>query len=127
MTYTIYFLFFVLGATFTKAFSFFLNMGYSVLILKGAELTALKMIVGLTEDIAFMRELKYATLIKAGATDDALINIKIMDDHTLKNWKEGVIKKIIQAYPHSYRSQVPYNDWSGALKHLDKVSKKKRT
>ena len=127
MTYIIYFLFFVLGVTFTKAFSFFLHVGYSMLMLKGAELTSLRMIVGLTEDIAFMRELKYATLIKAGATPEAMTNIKIIDDHTLKNWKEGVIKKIIQAYPHSYRSQVAYNDWSGALKYLDIVSKEKRT
>ena len=100
MTYITYFLFFLLGVTFTKAFVFLTNIGLSVLILKGAEITALKIVVGVTEDMAFMRELKYVTLIKSGASEESLAMVKAIDDQTLKNWQESVIKKIIQTKRH---------------------------
>ena len=127
MTYITYFLFFLLGVTFTKAFSFLTNIGLSILILKGAEITALKIVVGVTEDMAFMRELKYVTLVKSGANEESLAMIKAIDDQTLKNWQEAVIKKIIQTYPNSYRDQVAYGTWEEALRYLDTLPKKKRT
>lgn len=126
MTYITYFLFFLLGVTFTKAFTFVTNVGLSVLILKGAEITALKIVVGVTEDIAFMRQLKYITMMKAGATEESLATIKAIDEHTLKNWQESVIKKIIQNYPNSYRDQVAYGTWEEALSYLDTLPKEKR-
>ena len=127
MTYITYFLFFLLGVTFTKAFAFLTNIGLSILILKGAEITALKIVVGVTEDMAFMRELKYVTLVKSGANEESLAMIKAIDDQTLKNWQESVIKKIIQTYPNSYRDQVAYGTWEEALRYLDTLPKKKRT
>ena len=127
MTYITYFLFFLLGVTFTKAFAFLTNIGLSMLILKGAEITALKIVAGVAEDMAFMRELKYVTLVKSGANEESLAMIKAIDDQTLKNWQESVIKKIIQAYPNSYRDQVAYGTWEEALRYLDTLSKKKRT
>ena len=127
MTYITYFLFFLLGVSFTKAFTFLTNVGISRLMLKGAEITALKIVVGISEDMAFMRQLKYMTMLKAGATEDSMTTIKSIDEHTLKNWQDSVIKKIIQAYPNSYRDQVTYGTWEEALQYLDKLPKKKRT
>ena len=127
MTYITYFLFFLLGVSFTKAFTFLTNVGISRLMLKGAEITALKIVVGISEDMAFMRQLKYMTMLKAGATEDSMTTIKAIDEHTLKNWQDSVIKKIIQAYPNSYKDQVTYGTWEEALQYLDKLPKKKRT
>ena len=127
MIYITYFLFFLLGVSFTKAFTFLTNVGISRLMLKGAEITALKIVVGISEDMAFMRQLKYMTMLKAGATEDSMSTIKSIDEHTLKNWQDSVIKKIIQAYPNSYRDQVTYGTWEEALRYLDKLSEKKRT
>ena len=78
MTYLNYFLFFLLGVSIVKAFDFLFNVGCSILILKGAELTALN------------------------------------------------IKKIINAYPHSYRDRLAYQDWKGALRYLDYLAKNKK-
>ena len=98
-----------------------------MLILKGAEVTALRIIVVLAEDVAFMREVKYMNLEKAGATPSQIEIVKTIDDQTLRNWKESVINKIIHAYPHSYRDRLAYNDWKGALKYLDRLAKEKKT
>ena len=127
MTYVTYFLFFLLGVTSVKAFSFLFNIGCSQLILKGAEVTALKIIVNLAEDVAFMREFKYMNLAKSGVSPDQLEVVKAIDDQTLQNWKDSVIKKIIQAYPHSYRDRLAYEDWNGALRYLDQLAKEKKT
>lgn len=77
--------------------------------------------------MAFMRQLKYMTMLKTGATEDSMSTIKAIDEHTLKNWQDSVIKKIIQAYPNSYRDQVTYGTWKEALQYLDKLNKEKRT
>tara|TARA_R100000908_G_C3688869_1_gene104150 strand:- start:225 stop:608 length:384 start_codon:yes stop_codon:yes gene_type:complete len=127
MTNITYFLFFLLGVATVKAFSFLFNVGCSMLILKGAEITALRIIVVLAEDVAFMREVKYMNLEKAGATPSQIEIVKTIDDQTLRNWKESVINKIIHAYPHSYRDRLAYNDWKGALKYLDRLAKQKKT
>jgi len=115
----------MLGVTSTKAFGFILNFGYSYSVLKLAELSALKMLVGLSEDASFIKEIKYLSMTKAGVSEDKIDIIKIIDDQTMKNWKDTVIKKIIHAHPNSYRGSIPYDSWEGALKHLDKITKKK--
>ena len=125
MTYITYFLFFLLGVTFTKAFTFLTNIGLSILILKSAELTALRVMVGITEDLAFARQLKYMYLTKTGVSAEAMVTVKVIDEQTLKNWQESVIKKIIQAYPNSYRDQVSYGTWEEALRYLDKLNRAK--
>tara|TARA_R110000787_G_scaffold19486_2_gene58387 strand:- start:342 stop:635 length:294 start_codon:yes stop_codon:yes gene_type:complete len=97
------------------------------MILKGAEITALKIIVTLAEDVSFMREIKYMNLEKSGASPSQIEIVKVIDDQTLQNWKDSVINKIIHAYPHSYRDRLAYQDWKGALKYLDHLAKNKKT
>ena len=125
MEYIIYFLLFISGVTFTKAFGFITNFGYSYAIMKIAERSSLRMLVSLSEDISFIRELKYLTMSKAGASEDNLEVVKLIDGQTMNNWKDSVIKKIIHAYPNSYRETISYNSWEGALEYLGKIAKKR--
>jgi len=125
MDYLVYLICFLAGILFAKVFRFFLNVGYSVTVFKAAEATSLKMLAALTEDIAFIRELKHHSMAQVGMSEDDILLIKVIDQQTLKNWKDAVIKKIINSYPHSYRNSIPYDDWKGALEHLDKLNKKK--
>ena len=125
MEYIIYFLLFMLGVTFTKAFGFITNFGYSYAIMKVAEHSTLRMLVSLSEDVSFIRELKYLTMSRAGASEDNIEMIKLLDAQTMNNWKDSVIKKMIHAYPDSYRETISYDSWEGALKYLGKVAKKR--
>ena len=120
-----YFLFFLLGVTFVKAFGFVTNVGYSVRMLKLCEITVLRMLVSVAEDVAFAREIKYHAAREAGVDPKSIQAIKLIDDETTKNWKETVVKKLIHSYPHSYRGYLEYDDWSGALGYLDKIRKNK--
>ena len=125
MEYILYFLFFLLGVTFVKAFGFIVNVGYSIRILKACEVAVLHMLISVTEDVAFAREIKYHAARETGMGPKALQTIKLIDDETTKNWKETVVKKLIHCYPHSYRDYLEYDDWSGAMRYLDKVRKNK--
>jgi len=123
--YIIYLLFFLLGITFTKAFGFVMNVGYSVRMLKVSEITILHMLISIAEDVAFAREIKYYSAERAGLDQDSIDRIKLIDDQTMNNWKELVVKKLIQCYPHTYKSYLEYSDWSGAIQYLERVSKEK--
>jgi len=125
MEYLIYFLFFVLGVTFTKAFGFLVSVGYSMRVIKIAESSTLRMLVSIAHDVSFAREIKYHAAKEAGIDDQAITRVKLIDDETIKNWKEMVVKRLIQCYPHSYRRHVEYSNWSEAMKYLDRVAKNK--
>ena len=125
MEYILYFLFFLLGVTFAKAFGFVVNLGYSIRMLKLCEIAILHMLVSIVEDVAFAREIKYHAARETGMGSKALQNIRLIDDETTKNWKETVVKKLIHCYPHSYRGYLEYDDWSGAMKYLDRIRKNK--
>jgi methyl coenzyme M reductase subunit C-like uncharacterized protein (methanogenesis marker protein 7) len=116
----------VLGVTFTKAFGFLTTVGYSVRILKGAEIVSLKLVAGLVDDINFIKEFKYRSMREHDLMQDHVAMAKEIDEQVLKSWKESVINKMIQVYPDSYRERLEYDDWSGALKYLEKLAKQKR-
>jgi len=123
--YLNYFLFFMLGVTFVKAFGFFVSVGLSLRIIKVAEASTLRMLVSITQDVSFAREIKYHAASEAGVSEGALARVKLIDEETIKNWKEMVIKRLIQCYPHSYRGYVEYSNWSEAMKYLDRLARKK--
>ena len=126
MDYLAYIFCFVLGILTAKSIRFFVNMGQAIAVFKAVEVTILKMVIMLSEDLAFMEEIKYFTMKRSGMTDEECLVVKVIDGQTLKNWKESVIRKMISAYPRSYRSLIEYDDWAGAMAYLDTLPKKKR-
>jgi len=123
MEYFIWFLFFVLGVTFTKTFTFLTTVGYSLQILKGCETIALRLASDAAEDVEFIHEVKYKSMRDIGLDDRQIEISKVLDNQVLKAWKDLVIKKIISSYPDSYRSSLLYSDWAGAKKYMREVSK----
>lgn len=118
----LYFLFFLLGVTFTKAFYFILNFGYSINLMKRAELASLLMLVEAAEDVSFTKEMKYLSMKDAEFPENKITAIKSIDDKTIENWKRSTIQSLINLYPNFYEAK--YHDWKSALEHLDKVWKK---
>ena len=122
MEYFTWFLFFALGFTFAKAFSFLTNFGYSLQLLKGSETITLRLAMDAVKDVEFIQDLKYQNMKDLGLDDGQIEIIKVIDNKILKSWKQIVIKKIVNSYPDSYKSNLLYNDWAGAEKYMEKVS-----
>jgi hypothetical protein len=121
--YYIWFLFFLLGVSFNKAFGFLTVVGYSLQILKGSEIISLRMVHKISEDVEFLRGVKYQTLKDTGVSERKVELTKTVDDRIMKNWKELVIRNIINSFPDSYRGSLDYQDWSGADKYLKSLPK----
>ena len=119
----IWFLFFLLGVSFNKAFGFLTVVGYSLQILKGSEIISLRMVHKISEDVEFLRGVKYQTLKDTGVSERKVELTKTVDDRIMKKWKELVIRNIINSFPDSYRGSLDYQDWSGADKYLKSLPK----
>tara|TARA_A100001515_G_scaffold119768_1_gene102525 strand:- start:40 stop:414 length:375 start_codon:yes stop_codon:yes gene_type:complete len=121
--YFIWFLFFLLGVSFNKAFSFLTAVGYTLQILKGSEIISLRMVSKISDDVEFLREVKYQTLKDAGVSEGKIEVTKAVDDQIMKSWKELVIKNIITSFPDSYKGNLEYQDWLGADRYLKSLPK----
>tara|TARA_R110002012_G_scaffold312447_1_gene523193 strand:- start:2170 stop:2571 length:402 start_codon:yes stop_codon:yes gene_type:complete len=121
--YIIWFLFFALGFSFSKAFGFLTAVGYSLNILKGSEIIALRMVSKVSDDVESLRDIKYHMLREAGESDRKIELSKTIDERRMQNWKDLVVKCILNNYPNSYKESVEYRDWAGAMRYLKLLSK----
>ena len=121
--YLLWFLIFLLGITFEKAFGFLTAVGYSLQILKGSEIISLRMVSKISNDVEFLRDIKYQTLKESGVTEREVRLTKAIDEQIMESWRELVIKNIITSFPDSYRASLNYQDWSGADRYLKSLPK----
>jgi len=119
-------LWFFIGALAYKVLSTL--MGYGKLALFGREiiLCSMRLLVTLTEDVAYMRQLKYLQMKKSGKTDQEVEDVKAIDDQTLDNWKQSVITKFHTSYPTHFRGIIKFETWEEALVLFTKEIKKRR-
>jgi len=121
--YLLWFLFFLLGITFEKAFGFLTAVGYSLQILKGSEIISLRMVSKISNDVEFLTGIKYQVLKESGVSEGKLEVAKTVDEQIMKSWRELVVRNIITSFPDSYRANLNYQDWSGADKYLKSLPK----
>jgi len=98
-------------------------VGYTLQILKGSEIISLRMVSKISDDVEFLREVKYQTLKDAGVSEGKIEVTKAVDDQIMKSWKELVIKNIITSFPDSYKGNLEYQDWLGADRYLKSLPK----
>ena len=126
MEYILYFLFFLLGVTFAKAFGFVMNVGYSIRMLKLCEIAILHMLISIVEDVAFAREIKYHAARETGVGSRALQNIRLIDDETTKNFilsgGDGVISVTANVAPEKM-SKMCVSALEGNVEEAGKIDK----
>ena len=95
------------------------------IMLKQSEIDCLRLLQTTAESTQFMQQIR-GTIITNEDTPTGLRNIlKIqvnLDEHVLKNWKKNSIHAFISMYPVKYRRNMGYNDWEGAMQHLETLS-----
>jgi len=73
------------------------------------------------EDVEFVREVKYKYLKKAGFEPEKIKSFVEVDDRTMDNWKESVIRNIIISSPPHFSFMVKFGNWGEALKQLQEM------
>jgi len=89
-------------------------------------LYVLRLCVTILHDISFIQTLKYEQLRKSGVEEKEIQLIKDIDEETIDNWKNSVILKFKQSLPAGVRGSFSFNDWSGAMKLLNRHMKRER-
>ena len=81
------------------------------------------MVSKISNDVEFLRGIKYQVLKESGVSEGKLEVAKTVDEQIMKSWRELVIRNIITSFPDSYRANLNYQDWSGADKYLKSLPK----
>jgi len=78
-----------------------------------------------SEDVAFIRQIKYDHLDALELDDNLIEEIEKIDGQIYKNWKDSAILNFISVYPKKFRNTLIFYDWGSAMKALDDIYNKR--
>jgi len=90
-------------------------------IVQEAIISVLWMLSKMTEDIAFLKEVRYKQMRDSGFTEEQIQKFQEVDDKFLTNWKDSAIVSVVKRAPRHFRSMMPFNDWNSATRFLNKA------
>ena len=107
-------------------FSKLLSLAHSVLFFEKAHTQSLKILGMVTEDLFFVRALKYTDLHKAGVGIEQIKKYKTIDDRIYEQWKMSTLNRLNSAVPDSLKGRYTHESWDTALRSLDEIFKKEK-
>jgi hypothetical protein len=83
----------------------------------------LLMCAKITEDVAFLQEVKRIHMEEANFTREQMRSFQEVDERTLTNWKDSVILSIVKRAPPHFRSLLPFTNWDEAMRYMNDLIK----
>ena len=103
--------------TFTRAFR-----ASAIMVEKTSE-QALQLLGTAVYSISFMDQLyKQAMVAAYGAESGKVVDNEM--EHEFNQWKKKAIEEFIESYPESYKWQIEFKDWDGAMDNLTDIYKR---
>lgn len=93
--------------------------------LEKVRLEAITFLAVIVEDVAYMRVLKYKTMLESGMTVEDVSKVKRVDDHTFNMWKAAMIGQLRSAWPKHFNSILKIKDWQDISKILTQINNAK--
>ena len=87
----------------------------------------LLMCVTVVENVEFLNTLKVKAMHEADFTATQIQEFEKVWERTLINWKDSVILSVVSKAPPYFRTTMPFEDWSGAMKFLKSSTEGKDT
>jgi hypothetical protein len=78
----------------------------------------LLMCLSIVENVSFLNTLKIKAMHEADFTDKQIAEFEEVWEQTLTNWQDSAILTIVSKAPPHFRTMMPFDDWSGAMKFL---------
>ena len=69
----------------------------------------------ISEDAAFLQEIKGKRLRESDFTAEQIRDFESVDNHMLTSWKDSVILSIIKRSPPHFKSMLPFTNWKEAM------------
>ncbi len=81
------------------------------------------MCMKITEDTAFLQEVKKSHMLKADFTPEQVREFEKVDERYLTNWKDSVILSLVKRAPPHFQSMLPFRDWNEAMRFMKRELK----
>ena len=109
---------FAAGWVANKVWTSFLTTGYSILMIKQAQISCLILYREVIEKINSAQGLKYNLLSESDMNEHKLRVLKLVDEQTIETIKRSMIKTLINTTPKYLSSSIEYKNWDEAMKTL---------
>ena len=94
----------------------------AILVEKTAD-QSLQLLGSTVYNVSLMDQLyKQAMVTTFGEENGKIVENEL--DHEFNIWKKKTIKEFIENYPESYKWQLEFNDWEGAMNNLTDIYKR---
>ena len=114
---------FVFGMITAKIFGGLISLGISVMIVKSALKSCMKLIGNAVVDMSYIKQLKILTLREAGAPEHKIETSKILIEEEFKYWKQRCLNDLKKGLTPRYEFLMDFNTWEEAMEKLNEIYK----
>jgi len=100
-----------------------MDIGHSYDFVKSTTDQIVMLLLSTSQDIAFIKSLKYETMKEFETPEEQLELIKKLDAATFNAWKEMTYLKMVEVYPKHYAKLLNNYDWTKVTQSVDKLYK----
>ena len=100
-----------------------MGIGHSYDFVKSTTDQIVMLLLSTSQDIAFIKSLKYETMESIETSEEQLELVKKLDAATFNAWKEMTYLKMIEVYPKHYAKILNNYDWTKVTQSVDKLYK----
>ena len=126
MDFTSLALAFLFGVLFHILWSALINMGYTVVMMKG---TINDCVILIAKNLQNVYEIKYLKeeAMKIAGRDDKYIEWQAkIDEREINSLKRTCIRNFINTVPPKYNYLIKFHDWNSAMNYINDVIKEER-
>tara|TARA_Y100001973_G_C5204876_1_gene340699 strand:+ start:1700 stop:2104 length:405 start_codon:yes stop_codon:yes gene_type:complete len=111
---------FLFGYLVRGALSFLYNFGSMGNLVREISHELQGLIIGVAQDIEFIKEAKYQSLHSCGADENLIKRERNMDEYSFNQWRSLIVKSYISKYPLKFRKAfVKFDDWDGMIRQFN--------
>ena len=109
---------FAAGIIWSKFWNNLVYSGFSIIMLKKAQIECLKMMNHVNTSMELSMDMKYKHLEKAEFSERNVEGERKLDQHVLGGMRNNMVSTLVVSIPRSYVSIAKYDDWDSAMKFL---------
>jgi len=120
LTFISFICIFGIGWACSSLFSYILNLGSSIILLKAVLAETLLFVINVVQDVHDLQALKRYELERLGKTESQLKLQERMDQKEINIFKRKIVRTIKSNFPKSFSHLVDFDDWDTLMQNIKK-------
>jgi len=100
-----------------------MDIGHSYNFVKETTDQVVMLLISCSQDVAFMKKMKYETMESMDIDEDQIELLKKIDKQTFDAWRDICYLKMIQVFPKQYAKILSGYNWDKITKSVDELYK----